>query len=140
MFITNKSKRNILSSRSLSGKLLTSVWFICVLLFVAIRTEAIALPVYADTTSRPAADTLHTNDSIPTADSVKSSPPMKLEFDLVRHADDSIVQNLAEKQVFLYGNAEVTYGDIDLKAAFIRVDFNNNTIFARVLKTPQGRL
>ncbi len=140
MFITNKSKRNILSSRSLSGKLLTSVWFICVLLFVAIRTEAIALPVYADTTSRPAADTLHTNDSIPTADSVKSSPPMKLEFDLVRHADDSIVQNLAEKQVFLYGNAEVTYGDIDLKAAFIRVDFNNNTIFARGVKDSTGKI
>jgi len=65
---------------------------------------------------------------------------MNLEFDLVRHADDSIVQNLAQKKVFLYGNAEVTYGDIDLKAAFIRVNFNNNTIFARGIKDSTGKI
>jgi len=65
---------------------------------------------------------------------------MSLEYDLVRRADDSIVQNLAEKKVFLYGNAEVVYGDIDLKAAFIRVNFNNNTIFARGVKDSTGKI
>lgn len=126
--------------RSLSGKLLTSVWFFCVLLFVAIQTEATALPVYSDTTSLHAADTSKTNDSISPADTVKSSPPMNLEFDLVRSANDSIVQDLANRKVYLYGNAEVTYGDIDLKAAFIRVNFNNNTVFARGVKDSTGKI
>jgi len=129
-----------LSRRGLSGKLLTSVWFFCVLLFVAIQTEAAALPVYYLTPSLPAADTSKTNDTIPPVDSVKSSPPMNLEFDLVRSANDSIVQDLANRKVYLYGNAEVTYGNIDLKAAFIRVNFNNNTIFARGVKDSTGKV
>jgi len=65
---------------------------------------------------------------------------MNLEYDLVRNADDSIVQDLANKKVYLWGNAEVTYGDIDLKAAYIRVDFNNNTVFAKGLKDSVGRI
>ncbi len=129
-----------MSRRSLFGKLLTSVLFICLLFFAAIQTEAIALPVCSDTLSYPAADTLVANDSIVSADSVKTPPPMNLEFDLIRRADDSIVQKLSEKKVFLYGNAEVIYGDIDLKAAFIRVDFNNNTVFARGVKDSTGKI
>jgi hypothetical protein len=102
--------------------------------------EAVALPVYADTSLLHPGDTLAANDSINVADSVKPSPPMNLEFKLVRHAKDSIVQDLANRKVYLYGDAEVTYGDIDLKAAFIRVDFNNNTIFARGVKDSTGKV
>lgn len=129
-------------SRVLFGKLLTSVCLAFLLLVAANQAEAIALPVFVDTMSHAqvVTDTLKTNDSISTADSVKPAPPMNLESDLVRHAEDSIVQKLAEKKVFLYGNAEVVYGDIDLKAAFIRVDFNNNTVFARGVKDSTGKI
>ncbi len=65
---------------------------------------------------------------------------MTLEANLIRHADDSIVQDIANRKVYLYGNAEVTYGDIDLKAAFIRVDFNNNTVYARGVKDSTGKV
>ncbi|UBM62371.1 hypothetical protein LA303_13375 [Candidatus Sulfidibacterium hydrothermale] len=78
------------------------------------------------------------NDSI--ADSTKAKKPVNLEFDLVRHAQDSIVQDLAHKKVYLYGKAEVTYGDIDLKAGYIRVDFNNNTVFAKGIKDSTGKI
>ncbi len=65
---------------------------------------------------------------------------MSLEFNLVRHADDSIVQDLANRKVYLWGNAEVKYGDVDLKAAYIAVNFNNNTVFARGVKDSTGKV
>ena len=40
---------------------------------------------------------------------------------IVRTAVDSIVQDLANKKVYMFGEAEVTYGDIKLKAAFIAI-------------------
>jgi len=129
-----------LSRRGLFGKLLTSVWFIYLLFVVAFQSEAAVLQVYSDTTSRLPSDTLISNDSIPHTDTAKQAPPMNLEAKLIRHADDSIVQNLANREVYLYGNAEVTYGDIDLKAAFIRVNFNKNTVFARGVKDSTGKI
>jgi len=116
-----------LFGRNLSGKLLTSVWFICFPLFAAIPAHATAWTYPSDTTSLVTGDTLQKTDTVSISDSAKKSPPLKLEHELVRHADDSIVQDLAHKKVYLWGNAEVTYGDIDLKAAYIAVNFNNKT-------------
>lgn len=59
---------------------------------------------------------------------------------VVRTASDSIVQDLASKKVYMFGEAEVTYGNIKLKAAFIEVDFNTNTVFASGLKDSTGKL
>ena len=123
-----------------SGKLLTTVWLFCLLILVISRADASGLPAPAREIFLPLADTLQKTDSTTRVDSVKPAPPMNLEFDLVRHAEDSIVQDIANKKVYLYGNAEVTYGDIDLKAAFIRVDFNNNTVFARGVKDSTGKI
>ncbi len=87
-------------------------------------------------------------DSLIGADSLKTLQPakdttgnfMNLEFDLVRHAQDSIVQDLLNKKVYLYGNAEITYGDIDLKANYITVNFNDNTVFATGMKDSTGKI
>ncbi len=126
--------------RGLSGKLLTSAWVVCLIFFAALQTVAAELPAYSDTTQSSAADTLAITDTVSSADTTQSSPPMNLEANLVRHADDSIVQDLANQKVYLYGNAEVTYGDIDLKAAFIRVDFNNNTVYAKGMADSTGKI
>jgi len=40
----------------------------------------------------------------------------------------------------MYGDAEVTYKDIKLKAAYIEVDFNTNTIYAHGLEDSTGKL
>jgi hypothetical protein len=124
-----------LFSRGLSGNLLTSVWFICVLFLVTETATAFALPV-AQIISM---DTIAKNDTVSRADTTHSAP-MNLEFDLVRHAEDSIVQDLAHKKVYLWGNAEVTYGDINLKAGYIRVNFGNNTVFAKGIKDSTGKI
>ncbi|MBN2638100.1 MAG: LPS-assembly protein LptD [Bacteroidales bacterium] len=103
-----------------------------------------ALPA-ADFESRlleTSSDTLAVTDSLSNVktpnDSV--SQPINLEHDLIRHADDSIVQDLKNKIVYLYGNADITYGDINVKAAYISVNFNTNTLFAKGVQDSTGKM
>jgi hypothetical protein len=85
-------------------------------------------------------DTLRKQDTLQPSDTTNGQHPMNLEFDLVRHAEDSIIQDLAHKRVYLWGNAEVSYGDIDLKAGYIRVNFNDNTVFAKGIPDSTGKI
>jgi hypothetical protein len=148
-----------LFNRRLYGKLLTTLWLFS--LVILLSNEALAstitnksglyaaFAIKADTliknNNQVKADTLAPADSLVKADTTEAKKDttgkdLKLEYDLVRHADDSIVQDLRSKKVYLYGNAEITYGDIDLKAAYIAVDFNNNTVFAQGMKDTAGKV
>ena len=88
------------------------------------------------------ADTLSKKDSI-SIDSVSlkndTANSINLEYKLKRHAEDSIVQNLKNKMVYLYGKAEINYGNINLKAAYISINFNNKTVFAKGIKDSTGK-
>lgn len=123
----------------LSFKLLTSVW----LLWLGF-SSASALPDvnFASGFKNITTDTLAVADSTHkkvTPDDT-TAKPIDLEHDLIRHADDSIVQDLKNKMVYLYGNADITYGDINIKSAYISVDFNNNTLFAKGVKDSTGKV
>ncbi len=63
----------------------------------------------------------------------------KLDDKLVRYARDSIVQDIVNRKVFLYGDAQVNYQDITLKAAFIEVDLNSNSVFASGIEDSTGK-
>ena len=124
--------------RELSGKLLTSVWLLGTFLLVMMQAHAEAALLFPRK-GLPAKDSLPKTDTLSSSDTAKTAP-MHLDFNLVRHAEDSIVQDLAHKKVYLWGNAEVTYGDIDLKAGYIMVDFNDNTVFAKGIKDSTGKI
>ena len=55
-------------------------------------------------------------------------------------ADDSIITDMSVKKVFLYGNAEVTYLDIKLNAAYIEFDMADETVYATGLEDTTGQL
>ncbi|WP_460885374.1 putative LPS assembly protein LptD [Rhabdobacter roseus] len=46
-------------------------------------------------------------------------------------AEDSTIMEVDDKQVHLYGNAEVKYGTINLKANYIRLNWVTNELFAQ---------
>lgn len=46
------------------------------------------------------------------------------------HSRDSIITDLTEEVVNLYGSATVDYEDLHLKADFIRIDFNKKELYA----------
>jgi hypothetical protein len=62
-----------------------------------------------------------------------------LEAKVDYKAKDSTIFDPVNKKVFLYGDAEITYKDIDLKAAYIEIDFDKNEVYATGLPDSTGK-
>jgi len=124
----------------LHHKLLTWLWLL-IIVFAATNLRA-ELPLPHNNFSP---DTLLINpDTLVAADTVVSSSSSKTQTVLdglvERHARDSIVQDLANRKAYLYGEAVVTYGNIKLEAAYIEMDFSTNTVFARGVEDSSGKV
>ena len=53
-----------------------------------------------------------------------------IEHDIVRNCKDSIVQDILNKKIYLYGESSIKYGNIKITAHNIIIDWNENTILA----------
>ncbi len=53
-------------------------------------------------------------------------------------ASDSIFFDLKNQKVFLYGDADLTYGNIHLVAAFVELDFRTNELYAKGMPDSLG--
>jgi LptD protein len=62
-----------------------------------------------------------------------------LDDKITYSADDSIWFDVKRKQVHLYGNAQVLYTSINLKAGYILLDYENNTITGKPIIDSLGR-
>lgn len=90
---------------------------------------------------------LHSSEAYPQAipDSVKIDtvkvvePTGALRSKVEYSATDSIQFDVKTQTVYLYGNAEVSYEDINLKAAFIEVNWSTETLFAKGAKDSTGK-
>lgn len=77
------------------------------------------------------------NDVIITiADSIKTDSVVVLTSDELKSkvhytADDSIRFEIANEKVFLYGNAKVTYEDIEMTAGYMEVNWITKILFAK---------
>ncbi len=78
-------------------------------------------------------------DSI-ASDSIQKKPRSSsaVEDPVVYSAKDSINIVLAEKKIYLYGNAEVTYQSMVLKADYIEFNMDSNIVYATGLKDSLG--
>ena len=72
-------------------------------------------------------------EEAPIAKKNNSKKKSDLESKIVYKANDSIRFEVKDHKVYLYGNAEVTYNDINLKAAFIELDFTKDLVHATYL-------
>ena len=126
-------------------KLLTWLWLL-ILIFASIDLSAELLPItynFPPDTTIIRADTLIVTDTI-SVDTIVPKRSSKNETVLdglvERHARDSIVQDLANRKAYLYGEAIVTYGNIKLEAAYIEMDFSTNTVFAKGMEDTAGNI
>jgi len=70
---------------------------------------------------------------------VDSIRPKEAITDLISHiAKDYTTQNVKNKTVTLYNEAQLVYTDIDLKAGIIVIDYIKNTLFAKGIKDSTG--
>ena len=63
----------------------------------------------------------------------------ELTSEIKYHARDSIRFSVEEKKVFLYGEAQINYGDIELKAAYIIIDQNTKEVYAEGVTDSTGK-
>ena len=64
----------------------------------------------------------------------------RIDSKVERFAKDSIVQDIANRKIYLFGEAVVNYEDITLKANYIEVDLNTNTVFASGIEDSLGKV
>ncbi len=53
-------------------------------------------------------------------------------------AEDTIYHDIRNQRVYIYGNADLTYEDMHLNAAYIEIDFNVNELYAKGLPDTAG--
>jgi hypothetical protein len=80
------------------------------------------------------ADTLKTK-----GDSTKTEPKGDINTTITYSATDSINSSIDKKIMRLYGNAHIKYGEIELEANEIIIDYNLSTLYARGTQDSTGR-
>lgn len=85
-----------------------------------------------DSLSAGGADSLLVPDSLQLGDDIKSK--------VTYTAHDSIVYALEEDMVYLYGNAQMNYEDIALKADYISINFSTKIMYASGLPDSSGKI
>lgn len=106
------------------------------------RPDSIA-PFVADTTLNLLKDRTAARDSS-AIDSIKPLPKQQkkgtdLEEEIKYHARDSIRFGVEEKKVYLYGDAQINYQDIELKAAYIEIDQETKEVYAEGVIDSTGK-
>jgi hypothetical protein len=76
-------------------------------------------------------------------DTASTKPGTKkgmLEDEVTYTSDDSMFIDLAEKKLYLYGNAQVKYQNIELLADYIILDMGNEEVFAKGIPDSTGKV
>ncbi len=110
----------------MTPRALISLVFSVFLLINGIKGANI-LPFYPDTIKKQ-------------VDTIDIEGDSDFDEEILYAADDSIRLEPDNKKVFLYGNAEVHYGDFNLKAAYIEIDNKNNLVTASGVMDSTGKL
>ncbi len=137
-----------------SGIVRHSLLFIGVFLFAAfstvaqvenpIKNPAGTLPVREDSLSVPSDTIPDRSDSLNVvSDSLNiqsdTIPPKgDIETTINYTARDSIRVSVDGKLIWLYGEAKITYGEIELEAEEITIDYGNNTMTAHGIRDSLG--
>lgn len=104
-----------------------------------VQAPSIALPARLDTIRSDSARLINKNDTLIAktdttslkSDSLKTPPPKSdIETTIFYSARDSINSSLESKIIRLYGNAKIKYGEIELEADEIIIDYEKSTITA----------
>lgn len=70
----------------------------------------------------------------------KSGSSFMLDAKVVYSAIDSIILNMREQKVYMYGDVKISYKDIYLEAAYVDIDFKTNVLYAKGLPDSLGKI
>jgi len=119
-------------------------FLILILLFFPLTLNAQVRDILPDSTlSLPdTAEYLPRADSLPpVADTlITETTSGNLEAPVDYHSVDSMDIDMTERKVYLYGDAVVTYMDIELKADYIELDMDKKEVYASGLPDSTGKI
>lgn len=73
-------------------------------------------------------------------DTLKTPPPKSdIETTINYSARDSIRASLDNRMIWLYGSARIVYGEVELEAEEILIDYGNNTLSAHGIRDSTGQ-
>jgi len=119
--------KNLLTARSL---FLTGIFY-AFFLSAYSQNDSLSLKSVDDTIPKITADTL-SKDSI----SVSGNNDFKSKVEY--KSDDSLFFDVENEVVYLYGNAEIKYEDMTLKANYMEVNLNSKTMYSTFTKDSAG--
>lgn len=93
---------------------------------------------FSDTTIRQEPDSIPAVDSLSISRDTMLSEDNSLRSKIKYHAKDSIIADLEQETVHLYGEATVDYEDLHLKADYIRIDMAGKELHAEGSKDSLG--
>lgn len=70
----------------------------------------------------------------------KATSSLGLDANVEYESKDSIHFDMTNSKVYMYGEAQILYDQIDLDAATIRIEFNSNELIAQGVKDSLGKL
>jgi len=73
------------------------------------------------------------------SDTIKAVPRGDIETTINYSARDSIRASVDGKMIWLYGNAKIVYGEIELEAEEITIDYGQNTLTANGIRDSLGQ-
>nr|MBC7612794.1 LPS-assembly protein LptD [Pseudopedobacter sp.] len=117
----------------------TYIFFTSILLFVHIVARA--NPFFQKDTLKKRNNFITTisPDSLKT-DTIKKNSKKGQITDVIKAVDsDSSVYDVINNVMYLYGNARITYGEKQVDAGYIKIDYKDNTIFAKGTTDSLGR-
>ena len=120
------------NTKKLHTKLLIKVFILPFLLITADSSIIIADTLTTDTSK---IDSIKLVQKAPETQISSSAIESKVEY----LADDSIRLDVSEQKVYLFGNANINYEEITLKAAYIEFDLKNNIVFAKGIIDSAGK-
>lgn len=110
------------------------------------KTSSVKPKVAKDTTrlAKPTVSPLPDSLTLARRDTIKKADSVRVSNDLATTvtytADDSIVFSAKTRIARLYGNADITYGDINLKAAEVQVNYQTSIVDAKGKPDSTGKL
>lgn len=106
-----------------------------------IQAPKLPFPTQIDSLDKAPQPLINKNDTlINKTDSLKTPPPESdIETTIFYSARDSINSSFETQIIKLYGQAKITYGEIELEAEEILIDYENSTITARGKLDTLGR-
>jgi lipopolysaccharide assembly outer membrane protein LptD (OstA) len=84
------------------------------------------LPPADNLVFKEANDTIVANDTIS-----KAAKAVGIENKVIYNSFEKIQFDVVNRKVYLFENADITYGNIRLKADYVEIDFDKNEVYAR---------